>query len=828
MDNKYDPKAIEKKWQTLWEDRKYFKVDEDTDQPKYYCLEMFPYPSGKIHMGHARVYAIGDVIARYKRLRGFHVLHPMGWDSFGLPAENAAIQKGVPPAQWTLNNISTMREQLKSMGLSYDWDREVTTCLPDYYRWNQWFFIKMFKKGLAYKKKSFVNWCPSCLTVLANEQVEEEKCWRCESAVVQKELEQWFFKITAYAEELLAGHDQLKNWPERVITMQKNWIGKSVGAEINFPLEGRGEVITVFTTRPDTLFGVTFMSIAPEHPLALALSKNTPQENKVQTFLEKMKRQDKETRTSESAEKEGIFTGGYVLHPLTGSKIPVWIANFVLLEYGTGAVMAVPAHDQRDFEFSKKYHLPVKVVIQNPEKNLSSDGLQEAYISPGILTGSGPFDGLPSEEAKGKITDVLAKEQKGKLKINYRLRDWGISRQRYWGTPIPMVYCKTCGVQPVSEDQLPVLLPADVPFTGKGGSPLEESRVFTQTRCPKCQGEARRETDTMDTFVDSSWYFLRYASPHSGNFPVDPEKAAYWLPVDQYVGGVEHAVLHLLYARFFTRALRDLGVISIGEPFSNLLTQGMVIKEGAKMSKSKGNIVALDYLTDKYGADTSRLFSLFASPPEKDLDWNDQGVEGSYRFLNKVWNLYYTRLELLKKTASSDHASTPEARALLRKTHQTIKKITEDMEKDFHFNTAVAALMELFNTVTDYISTPGTVEPEALKFTLENFVLLLSPFAPHIAEELWKSLGEPVPIYDPKINRPWPSYRPEALVAEEMTIVIQVNGKLRGKMIVPFDTGQETIKQNALSDPKVMEWVQNKKIVKVIYVEKKLVNIVAG
>ncbi|MBI1821057.1 MAG: leucine--tRNA ligase [Nitrospirae bacterium] len=827
MDSKYDPRVIEKKWQTLWTDRKYFKVDEDSDKPKFYCLEMFPYPSGKIHMGHVRVYAIGDVIARYKRLRGFHVLHPMGWDSFGLPAENAAIQKRVPPAQWTLNNIAAMREQLKAMGLSYDWDREVTTCLPDYYRWNQWFFVKLFEKGLAYKKKSFVNWCPSCVTVLANEQVEEGKCWRCETEVIQKELDQWFFKITAYAEELLADHDRLGKWPERVITMQKNWIGKSVGAEIDFPLEGRKEAITVFTTRPDTLYGVTFMSIAPENPLAAVLSKNTPQAEKVRAFIEQIKKQDKETRTSESAGKEGVFTGAYAIHPLTGSKIPVWVANFVLLEYGTGAVMAVPAHDQRDFEFSKKYHLPIKVVIQSPRQIFSEDTLHEAYVSPGMLTDSGPFNGIPSEEAKGKITEFLVKDGKGKLKINYRLRDWGVSRQRYWGTPIPMVYCKECGVQAVPEDQLPVLLPTDVPFTGKGGSPLEESREFSHTRCPKCQKEARRETDTMDTFVDSSWYFLRYTSPHSESHPVDPKKAAYWLPVDQYVGGIEHAVLHLLYARFFTKALRDLGVISIGEPFSNLLTQGMVIKDGAKMSKSKGNIVDPDYLIDTYGSDTSRLFSLFAAPPEKDLEWNDQGVEGSHRFLNKVWNVYYAYQELWKKTASSAQSSTPEARVLLRKTHQTIKKITEDMEKDFHFNTAVAALMELFNTVTDYISRPATLDPGVLKFTLRNFVLLLSPFAPHIAEELWESLGEPGPIFDPGVNQSWPSYSPKALVADEMTIVIQVNGKLRGKLTVPFDAEQESIKQSALADSKILEWVQNKNIVKVIYVEKKLVNIVA-
>ncbi len=841
LNNQYDPKAIEKKWQGIWSEQKYFKSEDASDKPKYFCLEMFPYPSGKIHMGHVRVYAIGDVISRYKRLRGFHLLHPMGWDSFGLPAENAAIQKGIHPAEWTLRNIAAMREQLKSMGLSYDWDREVTTCLPDYYRWNQWFFIKMFEKGLAYKKKSSVNWCPSCLTVLANEQVEEGKCWRCESVVGQKELEQWFFKITAYAERLLEGCERLTHWPERVLTMQKNWIGKSIGAEIDFPLEiedSRG-ALRVFTTRPDTLFGATFISIAPEHPLAVILARNTPQEKAVGAFIEKIKAQDKESRTSELAEKEGVFTGSYAIHPLTGWKIPIWVANFVLLEYGTGAVMAVPAHDQRDFEFAGKYHLPVKVVIQNPEAALLSGPvlgstdpqvgpMREAYIAPGVLVDSGPFTGLPSEEAKGKITERLSNERKGKAKINYRIRDWGVSRQRYWGTPIPMIYCKDCGTVPVPEDRLPVILPTDVPFTGKGGSPLAESEKFVRAECPRCHQEGRRETDTMDTFVDSSWYFLRYVSPHATDRPVDRKKGEFWLPVDQYVGGIEHAVLHLLYARFFTKVLHDLEVISIDEPFSSLLTQGMVIKDGAKMSKSKGNVVDPDYLIHQYGADTSRLFSLFAAPPEKDLEWNDQGVEGSYRFLNKVWNLYTAFHEPFNRTVSSPLAGRAEGKALLRKTHQTIKKITEDMEKDFHFNTAVAALMELFNTVADYVSRPERVEPGALKFTLETFVLLLSPFAPHIAEELWESLGEKTPIFDPRSVRLWPAFDPEELIADEMVIVIQVNGKLRGKLQVPYHSDGESIKQNALNDPKIKEWIQDKRIHKVIYVEKKLVNIVAG
>lgn len=777
-------------------------------------------------MGHVRVYAIGDVISRYKRLRGFHVLHPMGWDAFGLPAENAAIQKGVHPAIWTIKNIETMRKQLQSMGLSYDWEREVTTCVPEYYRWNQWFFIKMFERGLAYKKKSSVNWCPSCATVLANEQVEEGKCWRCESVVTQKELEQWFFKITAYAEQLLADCDQLKNWPERVLTMQKNWIGKSVGAEIEFEIEGQNRFLSVFTTRPDTLYGISFMSIAPEHPLATVLVKGTPYEKEALSFIEKIKSEDKESRMSETGEKEGVFTGSSVIHPLTGEKIPVWIANFVLVEYGTGAVMAVPAHDQRDFEFAKKYGLPVKVVIQSPEKDIAAELPKGAFVSAGLLVNSGSFNGLHSEEAKGKITEHLEKKGKGKSKTNYRLRDWGVSRQRYWGTPIPMIYCDTCGIQAVPETDLPVLLPTDVPFKGEGGSPLAESKSFLDVACPSCGRPARRETDTMDTFVDSSWYFIRYTSPHSVDQPLDSMNGKFWLPVDQYVGGIEHAVLHLLYSRFFTKVLYDLGLVSIREPFTNLLTQGMVIKDGAKMSKSKGNVVDPDYLIKRYGADTSRLFSLFAAPPEKDLDWNDQGVEGSFRFLNKVWNLFLTWQTALAKIQSEGKTSTPEGKMLLRKTHLTIKKISEDMEKDFHFNTAVAALMELFNSVTEYVAVPAKVDKALLKFTLENFALLLSPFAPHISEELWENLGKSEPIFAPAVRYPWPSFDSAELIAEEMTIVIQVNGKLRGKLEIPFQSEAEEIKEMALHDPKVREWIDGKKIGKVIYVEKKLVNIV--
>ena len=820
---------VERKWQDRWESEKFFRVTEAPGKKKYYCLEMFPYPSGKIHMGHVRVYAIGDVIARYKRLNGFHVLHPMGWDAFGLPAENAAIQKGIHPHDWTLRNIASMKAQLMALGLSYDWSREVTTCLPPYYRWNQWFFLKMYEKGQAYKKKSSVNWCPSCATVLANEQVEEGKCWRCDSEVGQKELEQWFYKITDYAEALLADCGLLTRWPERVLVMQKNWIGKSSGAEIDFPLEGSGERLRVFTTRPDTLYGVTFMSLAAEHPLAVPFSKNKPQEKEALAFIEKMKKTDREIRMSETAEKEGVFTGSYVLHPLTGERVPVWIANFVLMDYGTGAVMAVPAHDQRDLEFAKKYGLPVKQVIVDPKGASSPSGpMEAAYVESGVLIDSGPFTGFPSEEAKGKITVRLEAERKGKTKTNYRLRDWGISRQRYWGTPIPIIYCVECGAQPVPESQLPVVLPTDVPFTGKGGSPLAESRSFSSAPCPRCGKEGRRETDTMDTFVDSSWYFLRYASPGDDNQLVDPKSADYWLPVDQYVGGIEHAVLHLLYARFFTKALSDLGVISFREPFLRLLTQGMVVKDGAKMSKSKGNVVDPDYLIRKYGADTARLFSLFAAPPEKDLEWNDHGVEGSHRFLVKVWNVFSAHGSSLGKAKTSPKASGPEGGALIRKTHQTIKKITEDMERDFHFNTAVAALMELFNAISDYLASGKEPEYGVLKFVLERFALLLSPFAPHVAEELWECLGERVPVFDPRAKRAWPVFDSAELVSDEMVIVIQVNGKLRGQVTLPTAAPAEEVKRAAREEPKIAEWTRGKKIVKVIYVEKKLVNIVVS
>ncbi len=823
MEERYDFKKVEERWQRLWQESKTFKVTEDPAKPKYYCLEMFPYPSGRIHMGHVRNYSIGDVISRYKRMRGFNVLHPMGWDSFGLPAENAAIKHGTHPAKWTLENIAFMRDkQLKRLGLSYDWDREVTTCLEEYYRWNQWLFIKMYERGLAYKKLSYVNWCPSCNTVLANEQVEDGLCWRCSSVVQHKELEQWFFKITAYAEELLAYTDKLTGWPERVLTMQRNWIGKSVGVEVDFSVEGVGEKLAIFTTRPDTLYGVTFMSIAPEHPMLESLIKGKREADDVRAFVQRVMREDKAARTDEAHEKEGIFTGAYAVNPLNNERVPVWVGNFVLMEYGTGAIMSVPAHDQRDFEFAKKYTIPVRVVIQNAEKNLDPATMKEAYIAEGTMVNSGPFDGTPNGKGKEAVADYVERKKTGRRTVNWRLRDWGISRQRYWGTPIPIIYCEKCGVVPVAEKNLPVKLPTDVALTGKGQSPLAESKSFRETTCPTCGGKARRETDTMDTFVDSSWYFLRYCSPRDDKAPFDKKAAGYWMSVDQYIGGIEHAVLHLLYARFFTKVIRDLGLFNGDEPFLNLLTQGMVIKDGAKMSKSKGNVVDPDFILTKYGADTARLFSLFAAPPERDLEWSDQGVDGAYRFLHRVWAIVYrhSRDVLNVKPAGA------EARGdrLYRKTHLTIKKVTEDIEREFHFNTAISALMEMVNEMYDY-TTDGVstdLQRAVLRSAIDTLTLLISPFAPHFAEELWASTGHPAHI----ANEPWPQHDPEAIKASEVTIIVQVNGKVRSKLTLPAGTSDKDAEAAALADPKVKEFTRGNPPKKVVVVQGKLVNVV--
>ncbi len=821
MEERYDFKKVEERWQRTWAENKTFKVTEDPAKPKYYCLEMFPYPSGRIHMGHVRNYAIGDVISRYKRMRGFNVLHPMGWDSFGLPAENAAIKHNIHPAKWTLENIAFMRDkQLKRLGLSYDWDREVTTCLEEYYRWNQWFFIKMYERGLAYKKLSYVNWCPSCATVLANEQVEDGLCWRCGSVVTHKELEQWFFKITAYAEELLSYTDKLTGWPERVLTMQRNWIGKSVGVEVDFPVEG-GEKLTIFTTRPDTLFGVTFMSVAPEHPMLESLIKGRNEADAVRAFVQRVMRQDKAARTDEAQEKEGIFTGAYAVNPLNNEKVPVWVGNFVLMEYGTGAIMSVPAHDQRDFEFAKKYGLPIRVVIQNGKKNLDPATMKEAFIAEGTMVNSGPFDGTANVKGKDAVADYVERKKLGRRTVNWRLRDWGISRQRYWGTPIPIVYCDKCGAVPVAEKDLPVKLPTDVEFTGKGQSPLAESKSFRETVCPTCGRKARRETDTMDTFVDSSWYFLRYCSPREDKKPFDKKAAGYWMSVDQYIGGIEHAVLHLLYARFFTKVIRDLGLFNGDEPFMNLLTQGMVIKDGAKMSKSKGNVVDPDFILTKYGADTARLFSLFAAPPERDLDWSDQGVDGAYRFLHRVWTIVYKHGEAVRNSMPAGQ----EARGdrLYRKTHLTIKKVTEDIEREFHFNTAIAGLMEMVNEMYDYASNGITGKQlPVFRSAIDALMLLISPFAPHFAEELWESLGNTMSIAHAK----WPEHDPAAIVASEITIVVQVNGKVRSKLTLPAGTPDREIEAAALADPKVREFTNGKQPRKVIVVQGKLVNVV--
>ncbi len=826
MEERYQPKKIEEKWQRIWEERKSFRVTENSRLPKYYLLEMFPYPSGQIHMGHVRNYSIGDVIARYKRMRGYNVLHPMGWDAFGLPAENAAVERGIHPAKWTLENISYMRDQLKKMGFSYDWEREFATCDESYYCWEQLFFIEMVRRGLAYKKLSTVNWCEKCRTVLANEQVEGGRCWRCEQEVGVRELEQWFFRITAYAEELLGELDHLTGWPEKVLAMQRNWIGKSVGAEILFPLVGREGALNVFTTRQDTVYGATFVSLAVEHPLALELSRGTAQERAVREFVERILRINQTRRGADEAEKEGLFTGAYCMNPFTREKIPIYLANFVLMEYGTGAVMAVPAHDQRDFEFARKYGLPVRVVIQPQGKRIKTEEMAEAFVEDGVMVSSGPFTGLRSSEGREKLAAYLEEKGWGKKDIRYRLRDWGISRQRYWGAPIPILYCDSCGVLPVPEAELPVVLPKDVELSGEGGSPLARLPEFFKTSCPKCGGPARRETDTMDTFVESSWYFARYACPDEQDAPLDKARVAYWMPVDQYIGGIEHAVLHLLYARFFTKVLRDLGWIALGEPFTNLLTQGMVIKDGAKMSKSKGNVVDPDFLIERYGADTARLFALFAAPPEKDLDWSDQGVEGAYRFLTRLWRFVSQYHDALASTASDLDLKepSPTLRELRRQIHRTIKKVTDDIEGRFHFNTAIAAVMELFNALSlagkdESVWQDGT---PLIKGGVETLVVLLYPFVPHMASELWESLGHRNSLEELR----WPGYSEEALEEERLLIVVQVDGRVRGRITVPADASNEFIEAEALADPKVKGFLHGKEIQRVIQVPRRLVNIV--
>ena len=820
---KYQPLEIEAAWQQVWEDQQTFKADEESDRPKYYLLEMFPYPSGRIHMGHVRNYSIGDVIGRFKRMRGYNVLHPMGWDAFGMPAENAAIKNKSHPAAWTYENIAYMRAQLKKMGLSYDWGRELATCDVSYYRWEQKLFLEMYKRGIAYKKQSFVNWCPSCETVLANEQVEDGGCWRCDTEVMQKELDQWFFKITAYADELLDKTYELSGWPERVLTMQRNWIGRSTGCEIDFKLASGTGSIRVFTTRQDTLFGATFMSLAPEHPLVHSLVTDEQREQ-VLAFIEKVKKTDKITRTSDELVKEGVFTGSYCINPATGDAMPIYLANFVLVEYGTGAVMAVPTHDQRDFEFARAYGLPLKVVIQPEGQELDAAHMGEAFTDVGIMVNSGTFDGMASDAAKLAIADWLEREGLGTKTVNFRLRDWGVSRQRYWGTPIPVIYCDCCGIVPVPDQDLPVVLPHDVAFTGEGGSPLATHASFLNVTCPSCGKPARRETDTMDTFVESSWYFLRYCCPDFEGGMLDKKRADYWMSVDQYIGGIEHAVLHLLYARFFTKVMRDLGYVSVDEPFTNLLTQGMVIKDGAKMSKSKGNVVDPDALIQRYGADTARLFSLFAAPPEKDLDWNEQGVDGCYRFLNRVWKLVHEHLDTVKGAGTVDHAALDdEERTVRRAVHKTLRKVTDDIDERFHFNTAIAAVMELMNVLQG----ARLASPQAaavMKEALDLLTCMLAPFVPHISEELWARLGHEVSL----AATAWPAYDADAVIDDELLIVVQVNGKLRSKLQVAASAAQADVTAMALADPKIQLFTEGKEPRKVIYVPGKLVNIVVA
>ncbi len=812
--DKYDFQTIETKWQKIWEEKKLFKAEESSNK-KFYLLEMFPYPSGDLHMGHTRNYAIGDTLTRFLRMQGYNVLYPMGYDSLGLPAENAAIKSGIHPREWTYSCIKAMMTQQKRLGLSYDWDRLVITCEPEYYKWNQYIFLKFFEKGLAYKKKAPINWCPNCKTVLANEQVIDGKCWRCSSSVEIRSLEQWFLKITQYTASLLEDINKLKGWPERVKIMQKNWIGKSEGTIVEFILKDINKKIPVFTTRPDTLYGVTFLTFAPEHPLVLELIQGTKNEEKIRKFINKVVIEDKFTRTSEDREKEGMFIGSYAIHPLTKEEIPIYIANFVLLEYGTGAVMAVPAHDQRDFEFAKKYNIPIKEVIIPKEQKLPSSKLTKAYVEPGVMINSDRFSGLDSEIAKEKITKYLEEKGYGKKDVQYRLRDWLISRQRYWGTPIPVVYCQRCGVVPVRVEDLPVTIPDNIKFTGKG-NPLLSCDEFVNTVCPRCNGKAKRETDTMDTFFDSSWYFYRYTSAHYNDAPFDKEKAAYWLPVDQYIGGIEHAIMHLLYSRFFARALKDIGLLkNITEPFSNLLCQGMVIKNGAKMSKSKGNVVSVDDMLKKYGADSIRLFILFASPPERDLEWSDKGINGCFRFLNRFWRLGVKILN----AHSADYEDANEKTKIEVKIHFTIKKVEEDIKR-FQFNTAIAAIMEVVNLL--YQSNYFKLNPSSLKEIYKNLIKILYPFAPHICEELWEMIGEPLML----AKQQWPHYNPELLKIKERLIVIQINGKLRHRVNINVRWSKERILEKVLEEEKVKKYINGKKIKNTIYVPQKLINIV--
>jgi leucyl-tRNA synthetase len=813
---------IETRWQQRWQEAGTFEVGEDPARPKYYCLEMLPYPSGDIHVGHVRNYCITDVVARFKRMKGFAVMHPIGWDALGMPAENAAIKHQIHPEVWTRNNIAGMKRQLQRMGFSYPWSREIATCDPEYYRWNQWFFLRMLERGIAYRAKAPVNWCPHCLTVLANEQAEGGECWRCHSKVEQRELEQWFLRITAYEDQLLDDMKQLEAWPERVLVQQQNWVGRSPGAEVDFPVEG-GEPLKIFTTRIDTIFGATFMVLAPEHPRVDALVAGTTDEDKARQAIARLRGQDRRARQAGEVDKEGVFTGRSACNPFSGERIPIWVGNFVLMGYGTGAIMSVPAHDQRDFEFARNYGLTVRVVIQPEGEAKGGAKLTAAYDGPGKLVNSGPFNGLESEIAIPRMAAEAEKKGFGKPTITYRLKDWLISRQRYWGTPIPVVYCEKDGVVGVPDAQLPVVLPKDAPFTGEGGNPLEKVPAFVEATCPRCGGPARRETDTMDTFVDSSWYFYRYLSPHKQDGPFADASVRYWFPIDLYVGGIEHAILHLVYSRFWTKVMRDLGLVKIDEPVVRLFPQGMVHKEGEVMSKSKGNTVAPDDVIRRYGADTLRLYVLFAAPPEMSLEWSEEGISGPHRFLQKVWRLvdrYGPAFAAEPRSAPS--GDLPEAaRTLRRKVHQTIGRVSDDVDERIHLNTAIAALMELGNEISrleaEVAEGPGRA---ALREAIETVVLLLSPFAPHVCEEMWERLGGK----DFVVNQPWPVADPALAREDSVELAVQVNGKVRAHITVPREAQEADVKARALEA--VRSHIEGKTIVKVVVVPGRLVNVV--
>lgn len=823
MKEKYNFTEIEKKWQDVWEKEDAFKTLEDYDKEKYYVLEMFPYPSGKLHMGHVRNYSIGDVIARFKRLKGYNVLHPMGWDSFGLPAENAAIKNDIHPAIWTDSNIAEMHRQLQGLGFSYDWDREVATCKEEYYKWMQWIFIQFYNKGLAYKKDNPVNWCPSCQTVLANEQVVDGCCERCHTPVTKKRLSQWYLKITDYADRLLKDLDKMPGWPEKVKLMQKNWIGRSTGAEVTFEIENFSKKLQIYTTRPDTLFGVTYMVLAPEHPFVPELTNGTEYEAAVKAYQEECQHKSEIERTSLTKEKTGVFTGCYGINPVNGKKVPIFISDYVMMDYGTGAIMAVPAHDQRDFEFAKKFDLDIVPVVDSQNPEIDINNLTEAFVAEGTMINSGKYTGMNNKEAIEEITKDLEADGLGKAQVNYKLRDWLISRQRYWGCPIPMVYCEECGWVPEKEENLPVKLPTDVEFTGKGDSPLKTSKTFGETTCPCCGKKAVREFDTMDTFVDSSWYFLRYCDAHNSEKPFDKKKADYWMNVDQYIGGVEHAILHLLYARFFQMVMHDLGLVDAEEPFDNLLTQGMVIKDGAKMSKSLGNIVSPEEIQAKYGADTARLFILFAAPPEKELDWSDAGVEGSYRFLNRVYRLVQEYVNEIRGDFRGSETITiqsAEDKALNFQLNATVKKVTEDAGGRFSFNTAISSIMELVNALYKYKQ--GEVNVPLMNDAIEKLILILNPFVPHITEELWNDLGHEDRVY----QQNWPEFDPAALELETVEIIVQVNGKLKDKMAFEKNAEKSAIEEAALASERVQDAIAGKSVVKTIVVPNKLINFV--